>query len=100
MPAAQPACQDFFHSGQEQRGGKRGQVLGELPGRVRFPGRAAVTKASCVAGVAILAFAASPTVPLFEDRSAKSRIDFVLDNSRTPEKHLIETMAGGVAVLD
>jgi hypothetical protein len=36
----------------------------------------------------------------FEDVTAQSRIDFVLENSATPEKHQIETMVGGVALLD
>lgn len=36
----------------------------------------------------------------FEDVSVRSGIDFTLHNSATPEKHLIETMVGGVAVFD
>jgi enediyne biosynthesis protein E4 len=36
----------------------------------------------------------------FEDRTAKSGIAFTLQNSATAEKHQIETMPGGVAVLD
>src|SRR5947207_233948 len=36
----------------------------------------------------------------FEDRSARSGITFVLRNAASPEKHQIETMAGGVAVFD
>lgn len=36
----------------------------------------------------------------FEDVAAKSGVDFVLHNSPTPEKHMIETMAGGIAVFD
>jgi len=46
-----------------------------------------------------MALSAAP-LTLFEDRSSKSGIDFVLHNSRTPEKHQIETMPGGVAVFD
>lgn len=38
--------------------------------------------------------------PPFEDWTAKSGIGFALQNAPTPEKHQIETMAGGVAVLD
>ena len=49
-------------------------------------------------GLALLALAAAPA--LFEDRSARSGITFVLRNSATPEKHQIETMVGGVAILD
>ncbi|HTS63366.1 MAG TPA: CRTAC1 family protein [Candidatus Acidoferrales bacterium] len=36
----------------------------------------------------------------FEDISARSGIDAVLHNGATPEKHQIETMAGGVAAFD
>jgi hypothetical protein len=36
----------------------------------------------------------------FEDLAQKSGIDFVLHNCPTPRKHLIETMAGGVAAFD
>jgi enediyne biosynthesis protein E4 len=48
--------------------------------------------------LALCAVAASPS--WFEDRTAKSGLAFVLRNSPTPEKHQIETMGGGVAVLD
>ena len=44
-------------------------------------------------------FAASQQTP-FEDRSARSGLNQVLENSATPEKHQIETMVGGVAVID
>src|SRR5436305_6664324 len=44
---------------------------------------------------ALCAFAAGPA--WFEDRAG---IAFTLHNSPTPEKHQIETMPGGVAVLD
>ncbi len=52
-----------------------------------------------------LAFALAPAgVPVppirFEDVAAKSGIDFVLHNCPTPQKHMIETMAGGVAAFD
>ena len=36
----------------------------------------------------------------FEDVAAKSGVDFVLHNFPTQEKHMIETMAGGLAVFD
>ncbi len=36
----------------------------------------------------------------FEDVTAASGIDFVLENSASPQKHQIETMPGGVAVFD
>jgi Flp pilus assembly protein TadD len=41
-----------------------------------------------------------PTVPVFEDIAETTRLNFRLQNSPTPEKHQIETMPGGVAVLD
>ena len=36
----------------------------------------------------------------FEDIAARSGVDFVLQNSATPERHQIETMVGGVAIFD
>jgi len=39
-------------------------------------------------------------VPRFIDIAARAGIAFTLRNSPTPEKHQIETMPGGVAVLD
>src|SRR5215207_6165674 len=42
---------------------------------------------------------ASPPI-VFENAVARSGIDFVLDNSATPQKHQIETMMAGVAALD
>lgn len=36
----------------------------------------------------------------FQDVAGMAGIDFVLHNHPTPEKHMIETMAGGVAVFD
>jgi enediyne biosynthesis protein E4 len=41
-----------------------------------------------------------PTVPVFEDIAETARLNFRLQNSPTPYKHQIETMTGGVAVLD
>jgi hypothetical protein len=46
-----------------------------------------------------LAAAATASTPLFEPKLPQG-IDFVLQNSPTPQKHLIETMSGGVALLD
>ncbi len=37
--------------------------------------------------------------PLLEVKSSRG-IDFILENSPTPQKYLIETMPGGVALLD
>lgn len=48
---------------------------------------------------ALALLAAAPAMS-FEDRSAQSGVNFRLQNSITPEKHQIETMAGGVAVFD
>src|SRR5271170_8173301 len=57
------------------------------------------------AGATIFAYCAahadnSPAPIRFEDVVQKSGIDFVLHNSPTPEKHMIETMAGGLAAFD
>jgi enediyne biosynthesis protein E4 len=43
-----------------------------------------------------------PPVPQIQFRNvaAEAGIDFVLENSATPEKHIIETMLGGVAAFD
>ena len=48
--------------------------------------------------VAAVALAAGPE--WFEDRSARSGLITTLRNSATPQRHQIETMVGGVAVLD
>jgi hypothetical protein len=50
--------------------------------------------------VFILAVACGAADLHFEDVGPKSGIDFILHNSPTPEKHMIETMAGGLAVFD
>jgi enediyne biosynthesis protein E4 len=51
--------------------------------------------------ICIALHAAEPTSAIrFEDVAAQSGIDFVLHNSPTPEKRMIETMAGGLAVFD
>src|ERR1700733_15046279 len=48
----------------------------------------------------ILTVLASPaSAPIFEVTQPRG-IDFVLQNSPTPQKYLIETMPGGVALLD
>jgi hypothetical protein len=36
----------------------------------------------------------------FEDRQRRSRIDFLLNNSTTPDKPIIDSVLGGVALLD
>ena len=52
-----------------------------------------------IASVLVLCAMAADT-HWFDDRTAASGISFTLRNSPTPQKHQIETMAGGVAVLD
>jgi enediyne biosynthesis protein E4 len=47
----------------------------------------------------LLLFAAASGAP-FENRASGSGVSFVLRNASTPEKHLIETMPGGVALFD
>jgi enediyne biosynthesis protein E4 len=43
----------------------------------------------------------APPAPIrFRNVAASAGLDFVLENSATPQKHLIETMPGGVAVFD
>lgn len=48
-----------------------------------------------------LQYATEPLAPIrFVDVAGQSGIDFVLHNCPTPQKHMIETMAGGLAVFD
>jgi len=54
-------------------------------------------RASCVP--IVLLWAATSTAPVFEVKLPKG-LDFTLQNSPTPQKYLIETMPGGVALLD
>ena len=43
----------------------------------------------------------SPLAPIrFRNVAASAGVDFVLENNPTAEKHLIETMPGGIAVFD
>ena len=42
---------------------------------------------------------AAVSVSLFQTKSPRG-LDFILQNSPTPQKYLIETMPGGVALLD
>jgi hypothetical protein len=52
-------------------------------------------------GIRLSANADNPVdLATFEDVAAKAGINFVVRNSATPEKHQIETMTSGVAVLD
>jgi hypothetical protein len=47
----------------------------------------------------LIAATAAPTAPIFDVKLPQG-IDFTLQNSPTPQKHLIETMPGGVALFD
>jgi hypothetical protein len=49
--------------------------------------------------LALMAGVPGGGAPLFENKSPRG-IDFTLENSPTPQKYLIETMPGGVALLD
>jgi hypothetical protein len=68
-------------------------LLGHIP---------SVFRAFLLALPLALAVAAPPERPLiaFQDVAREAGLDFVLENSPTPRKHLIETMPGGVAVFD
>jgi enediyne biosynthesis protein E4 len=51
--------------------------------------------------ITILLWSAGSDTPFqFEEIAEKSGLEFTLHNYVTPEKHMIETMAGGVAVFD
>src|SRR6202051_2730067 len=50
-------------------------------------------------GILVATAAAATGASLFEAKLPQG-IDFILENSPTPQKHLIETMPGGVALLD
>jgi hypothetical protein len=52
----------------------------------------------CISGLALFA-ASPPTEPLLELRQPRG-LDFTLQNSPTAQKYLIETMPGGIALLD
>jgi hypothetical protein len=61
------------------------------------------TVALClVVGVALAGFAdmSAPSPIRFVEQAASAQLDFKLENSPTENKHLIETMAGGLAVFD
>ncbi|MGC1975989.1 MAG: VCBS repeat-containing protein, partial [Candidatus Sulfotelmatobacter sp.] len=49
--------------------------------------------------IAALLMAAALSAPVFEVNLPRG-LDFTLQNSPTPQKYLIETMPGGVALLD
>ena len=66
----------------------------------KTPRKAPWIAAALLALGAALSFAVAPDPITFENITKRSAIDFVLRNAATPEKHQIETMAGGVALFD
>jgi hypothetical protein len=62
--------------------------------------KTAILGAVATLSAALIAPLAAPPAAYFEDRTAHSGISFVLHNAASPERHQIETMAGGVAVFD
>jgi hypothetical protein len=60
-----------------------------------------VRRVGAILAIVTLAAAGQPDVQVaFEDAGARAGLTAVLHNSPTPQKHQIETMAGGVAVFD
>ena len=47
-----------------------------------------------------LLFLQSPAPITFTEQAHQAGLDFILENNPTPQKHMIETMAGGIAVFD
>ncbi|HEY3836295.1 MAG TPA: CRTAC1 family protein [Bryobacteraceae bacterium] len=62
----------------------------------------ALAGAGVVVWVFVLGTAGNSAAPAirFEDVASQAGISFILENHPTPEKHLIETIPGGVAVFD
>src|ERR1700688_1617053 len=58
-----------------------------------------LVRLSVAIGILVAIAAAATGASLFEAKLPQG-IDFILENSPTPQKHLIETMPGGVALLD
>jgi hypothetical protein len=50
--------------------------------------------------IGALVVAAATPQSWFEDVTARTGVDFVLRNAASPQKHQIETMLGGIALLD
>jgi hypothetical protein len=55
--------------------------------------------AVCASAWCVRAFQAAPAI-VFENAAAGSGIEYVMRNSATPERHQIETMLAGLALLD
>jgi hypothetical protein len=72
-----------------------------VPGR-RDNGRVASFRlALFVCAIVLCAFSTVPTSSIcFHDIAKDAGLRFTLENNPTPEKHMIETMPGGVAVFD
>ena len=73
------------------------------PIRVRFGSTGCVALVAIVLAVQAAAARQTPAAAgsiEFENVSASSGLTFVLDQHATPEKNMVETMAGGVAVFD
>ena len=73
------------------------------PIRVRFGSTGCVALVAIVLAVQAAAARQTPAAAgsiQFENVSASSGLTFVLDQHATPEKNMVETMAGGVAVFD
>lgn len=70
-----------------------------LRSRIKIEGL--LSMCAFVLGACMPAAAGDTASPVrFDDVVAESGVDFVLHNFPTPEKHMIETMAGGLAVFD
>ncbi|MBV8820642.1 MAG: VCBS repeat-containing protein, partial [Acidobacteriaceae bacterium] len=54
----------------------------------------------CVAALVALCLAAQTSQIRFENVAKGSGLEFTLENSPTSQKHMIETMPGGIAVFD
>lgn len=64
-------------------------------------GAAAPPQATVKTAVKTEAAALAPLLPVrFQERAAAAGLDFVLRNDASPRKYQIETMTGGVAVID
>src|SRR5258708_19352580 len=59
-----------------------------------------LSRLSAAAGILLAIAATAGTGASVFEAKLPHGIDFVLQNSPTPQKHLIETMPGGVALLD
>ena len=74
------------------------------PGRSRYTDRYIVMRAgvvlSLIVGAAWLLAGTAPAAIQLVDVAEKAGIHFVLQNCPTPQKYMIETMPGGVAVFD